>query len=40
MIGPGAELELGLLLVVDGHAGDIAWQHVGRELDPVEVAIQ
>jgi hypothetical protein len=31
--GPGAELEARALLVEDAHAGDVAEQQVGRELD-------
>ena len=31
---PGVELEGALVLVVDGHAGDVGGQQVGRELDP------
>ena len=35
---PGAELELAAALVVDRHAGDVAGQQVGRELDALEGA--
>ena len=36
--GAGAKLELARALVEDGDAGDVAGQHVGRELDALELA--
>ena len=40
MIGPGPELELLVLLVVDRQAGDVRGQQVRRELDPSEAAAE
>ncbi len=36
--GAGAKLELACALVKDGHAGHVTGQHVGRELDALELA--
>ena len=38
-MGPGTELELGGLLIEDAHAGDVAGQQVGGELDAREAAV-
>ena len=38
-MGPGPELELPALLVEDGHAGDVAGEQVGGELDAREAAV-
>ena len=38
-IGPGLKSNSRCLLVVDGHAQDVAGQQVGRELDAAERAV-
>ncbi len=38
--GPGPELKLTSVLVVNGNAGDVAGQQIGRELDTFELAPQ
>ncbi len=37
--GTGLELEVAVLLVEDVHPGDVRGEHVGRELDPPERAV-